>query len=216
MTVFAAQAVILDPALGQDARPSSPPLGWSFSSPRPEIEPRHEFLAEADGPGCFVIRSNGLPGSIGFWRRQLPVTGGRHYRFTVLRNCQSVEQPERTGVVRLIWLGADDQSVLRDEPSTASYLEGERPQALPEFPRRIAERSDGWVEFAETLRAPTAATSVQIELWYRWDEDGEVRWSLPELAETEPPPTRPVRLAAVHFQPRAGKTAAEKCAELRR
>jgi predicted amidohydrolase len=50
-----------------------------------------------------------------------------------------------------------------------------------------------------------------VELHLQWAPYGKVEWSDVSLAEVEPPGGRKVRLAAVHFRPRAGKTPAEKC-----
>jgi predicted amidohydrolase len=50
-----------------------------------------------------------------------------------------------------------------------------------------------------------------VELHLQWAPHGRISWSTISLAETSEPPPRKVRLAAVHFQPRDGKTPADKC-----
>src|SRR4029450_8968982 len=48
-------------------------------------------------------------------------------------------------------------------------------------------------------------------LEFRWAPHARVAWSEVSLAEVTAPAPRTVRLAAIHFRPREGKTPAEKC-----
>jgi predicted amidohydrolase len=50
-----------------------------------------------------------------------------------------------------------------------------------------------------------------VELHLQWAPGGKVTWSDVGLTETSTPAPRKVRLAAVHYQPKAGQTPAEKC-----
>jgi predicted amidohydrolase len=59
--------------------------------------------------------------------------------------------------------------------------------------------------------APKSATHVLIELNLRWETHGRVEWSNVSLTPTAAPKPRIARLATIHYKPRAGKTAAEKC-----
>ncbi len=101
--------------------------------------------------------------------------------------------------------------MLRDNPTYTSYRPGSRPQAEPEFPQDRAERPDGWTEVVGFYRAPTAAKRAVLELYYRWEPNGCVEWAQVRLERAERPRPRIVRLAAVHYQPRAGRTNEEKC-----
>jgi len=50
-----------------------------------------------------------------------------------------------------------------------------------------------------------------IELHFRWAPKARLEWSEVGLTAITAPPPRRVRLATVHYQPRDGKTPAEKC-----
>ena len=50
-----------------------------------------------------------------------------------------------------------------------------------------------------------------MSLHLQWAPGGQVRWSNVSLVETAAPPARTVRLAAVHFRPRGGKTPQDNC-----
>ncbi|MGH9176012.1 MAG: carbon-nitrogen hydrolase family protein, partial [Vicinamibacterales bacterium] len=60
-------------------------------------------------------------------------------------------------------------------------------------------------------QAPQQATQAMIQLHLLWAPDGRIEWSDVTLQQVEAPAPRIVRLAAVHLQPKAGKTPAEKC-----
>jgi len=50
-----------------------------------------------------------------------------------------------------------------------------------------------------------------VELYLRWAPRARVEWSDIAFAESEPPATRKVRLATVHYIPKGGKTAMDSC-----
>jgi predicted amidohydrolase len=147
----------------------------------------------------------------GRWTRTFPVQGGRHYRFHALRRARHAASPRRAAVARLIWSDDSGRQVMRDEPSTASYQPGEVPRSEPEYPADRAEVAPGWVEVSEVYRAPSRATRAVVELEFRWEPRAVVEWSEVSFLDAPEPASRVVRLATVHFQPREGKTPAEKC-----
>jgi hypothetical protein len=59
--------------------------------------------------------------------------------------------------------------------------------------------------------APSAAKQALVELYLRWAPNARVEWSQPTLVPREPPPSRKVRLAAVHYVPHGGKTTMDSC-----
>ena len=67
------------------------------------------------------------------------------------------------------------------------------------------------MEVLEVFKAPKAATQVKVELCLRWLDAGRVSWRLVSLKPVPEPEPRKVRLATIHFQPRAGKSNDEKC-----
>jgi predicted amidohydrolase len=146
----------------------------------------------------------------GWWQKSFDVEGGKHYRFSAWRRTEGVDSPRRTGIVRLLWQDAEGKQVRHAEVSTATYAPGIQPLAEPEHPGDKETDADGWTEVADTYLAPPGAAKAVVELHYRWAKNGSVDWSDISLTPTEYVP-RTVRLATVHYQPRAGKTPAEKC-----
>jgi predicted amidohydrolase len=187
----------------------TPPKGWETQSPRDEIRPVFSF--QDKGGGVFVIEAKGKPGATGMWKKTFAVEGGRHYRFFAMRYTSKMDSTRRGAVVRLIWLNDQGGKVTRDEPSFASYRPGTQPRAEPEFPRAGAKTRSGWTEVSDVFKAPKSATRVQVELCLRWETHGRVEWKNVSLTPSAAPKPRIARLATIHFQPREGKTNAEKC-----
>jgi predicted amidohydrolase len=195
-----------------DAGESVPPE-WSTESPRDEIRPDFSWHPSGgpEGSGEFVIAADDRNGLAGFWQHRMSVEGGKTYQFTVHRNTSNIELPRRAAIARIIWLNDSLQQVQRSEPSFGSYRKGERPRAEPEFPRVVAQEN-GWTRLEGVYDVPPDATQAQIELHFRWGPaESSVRWSTPRLEQIAKPPTRNVRLATVHYQPRSGETPREKC-----
>src|SRR5262249_62211159 len=127
--------------------------------------------------------------------------------------CQArgVGGPRRSGVVELHWRDARGKKVPLDQPGVTDYLRGATAMAETEFPTTRGADGRGWTEVSDTYQAPSRATQAVVELHLRWAPGGEVRWAGVSLAETAPPPPRKVRLAAVHFIPRGGRTPGDNC-----
>ena len=182
---------------------------WETHTPRAELEP--SWSKEGD---VLTIFPNGRKGAVGQWQATFPVKGGQHYHFSAIRKTWDIDiqNVQRHIVERLIWLDADGNKVKRDEPTFSSYRPGTAPQAEPEFPRVTgAMTRGGWVEVLEVFKAPKAATQVKVELCLRWLDAGRVSWRHVSLKPVPEPEPRKVRLATIHFQPRAGKSNDEKC-----
>ena len=182
---------------------------WETHTPRAELEPSWSNEGEV-----LTIFPNGRKGAVGQWQATFPVKGGQHYRFSAIRKTWDIDiqNVQRHIVERLIWLDADGNKVKRDEPTFSSYRPGTAPRAEPEFPRVTgAMTRGGWVEVLEVFKAPKAATQVKVELCLRWLDAGRVSWRLVSLKPVPEPEPRKVRLATIHFQPRAGKSNDEKC-----
>ena len=187
--------------------------GWSTESARPEIRPTFEVKASAGPEKSRVLRiqADDREGLSGAWLNTIPVQGGKHYSFSVLRRTEGIKLIRRAAMVRIIWQDGTGRRVTRDKPSFASYRPGQRPRSEPEFPQDVRTRKDGWTELAQTYQVPTAATHAKIELHFRWGSPNSfVEWAGVRLEECSPPAPRKVRLATVHYRPRDGKTPAEK------
>lgn len=198
---------------GEPASDDGPvPEGWSAQSPRDEVKPRFRFnpAGGPKGKGSFVIAADERAGLIGYWEKTFPVQGGQDYRFFSLRRTEGIQVPRRAAVARILWQNDKGQKVLRDDPTFASYRPGQRPRAEPEFPSDGKQRKSGWTEVTGVFHAPKEATQARVELWYRWEAGGRVEWSEVSLEETEPPSPRNVRIATVHYRPKAGTEAQEK------
>jgi predicted amidohydrolase len=197
-----------------DASPAADPLaGWERASPRDEIRPQFN-IDPAGGPQgrpALLIRADAREGLDGCWKRAFPVTPGRHYRFSALCRSENVPVPRRSVIVKLNWRDARGQPVALDEPAVQGILRGMTPMAETEFPAAGATREGGWTEMAGTYRAPAGATQLVVQLHLQWAPGAAVRWADVSVAETQPPPPRTVRLAAVHFRPTGGKTPADNC-----
>lgn len=186
--------------------------GWKPEAPRDEIKPRFSHaVSESDDSRVFVITSDFRDGLMGALTKTFPVEGGSHYRFSTTRRTVNIKVPRRTATVRLIWLNADGQRVIRDKPSFASYRPGEKPRAEPEFPPDVEDLGNDWFRVEGVYRAPNTATQVKVELHGRWMQpNAMVSWKNPTLEKAEPPKKRVVRLATIHHRPREGKTPKEK------
>jgi predicted amidohydrolase len=195
-------------------RAAEVPDGWMSLAPRDEIKPKFSYEATGgrSGKGEFVIEADEREGLAGWWTTtRLDITPGKHYRFEAWRKTEKIDVPRRAALVRILWRDDNGRPLRHNEVSTAPYATGKQPQAEPEYPTDKATDKNGWTEVSDTYLAPPKATKAIIELHYRWPARGRVVWSDVSLTEVEPPAPRIVRLASVHYQPREGKTPAEKC-----
>ncbi len=191
----------------------SAPDGWQTAAPRDEIRPRFDYDSKGgkDGKGALLIIADDREGLDGHWVKTFQVTGGKHYRFFALRRVENIATPARSVVARILWQDANGKSVHWDKPVPTGYMKDAFYQAEPEYPRDKATDAGGWTEVSDVYLAPSKAARAVVELHLRWAPRGRVEWSGVSLAETAPPPERKVRLAAVHFRPRGGKTPMDNC-----
>ncbi|MFO1063758.1 MAG: carbon-nitrogen hydrolase family protein [Pirellulales bacterium] len=188
------------------------PPGWSTQSPRDELRPQFWSNSRTSADRVVMrIEADERTGLVGAWTRTQTVKGGQYYSFTVERKTTGMSLTRRSAVPEITWLDEAGRQVLRAEPSQASFRAGQRPTAEPEFPKVVGER-DGWTVIEGIYEVPPDATQARIDLHFRWGEPhSRVEWSNVSLREIEKPKERVVRVAAVHLQPTAGKTAQDKC-----
>lgn len=180
---------------------------WTAIAPRDEIRPLFK-----DESGVLSITADQRAGLNGWWSKTFPVEPGGTYQFSTLRKSSGIPTTElrRAATVRLLWQDAKGQRVLRDEPSFASYRPGTRPRAEPDFPAD-GETVDGWTQVSGVYHVPQDATQVLVELHFRWGPpESRIEWRGTALTPVDPLPARKVKLATIHYQPREGKTPAEK------
>ncbi len=186
---------------------------WTAEAPRDEIRPKASFVpGGVDGQGSLVLDAAGLEGAHGWWQATVPVTGGKSYRFSVLRKTTGVEVPRRSAYVRIEWRDEKGRAVNHDEPGpTVHYNASPKPRAEPEYPTDKTADSRGWTELSDTYHVPTKAARAIIELYLIWTP-GRVEYSGLSLQETSAPAGRHVRLATVHLRPKsADKTPEGNC-----
>jgi len=198
---------------GWEGKVAGAPEGWTVAAPRHDIRPEFAFDPHG-GPerqGAFVIKADAREGLDGGWIKMFPITGGRHYRFRAVRKVENVALPRRSAVVKINWLDAAGKRVTYDAAVVTGYLRGFKPTAEAEHPTDKATDAQGWTEVSDTYRAPSKAANAVVELRLLWAPGGKIAWSHVSFQETAPPPGRKVRLAAVHFRPRGGKSPADNC-----
>jgi predicted amidohydrolase len=195
--------------------PGNTPDGWKTAAPREEIRPQFSFNAKGgpNGTGSLVIQADAREALDGYWTRTFRVKGGQHYRFSALRKLENVASPRRSAVARVIWENDAGKSVLTDEPIVSTVLPGFTRTAEPEFPADQATDARGWTEVSGVYRAPSKATRAVVELHLQWAPNGQAEWSNVSLSESSPLPGRKVRLAAVHYRPKGGKSPMDNCRE---
>jgi hypothetical protein len=113
------------------------------------------------------------------------VNADEYFEFKGYYKAANVEEPQRSILARVIWQNeAGKQVGFTEYPVT-------RPDKSPE----------GWNIFEHIYKVPAATTSAKLELHYRWDADGTVRFSDVSFQKTHAPKARLVKLATIHYRP---------------
>jgi len=186
---------------------------WTTVAPREEIRPQfqHRETGGKSGQGALVIRADEREGLHGWWQKTFSVTAGRYYRVSAWRRTENIAVPRRSVVARVLWHDDSGKEVKRREGVVTNFSLGVVASAEPEFPRDSGVGEDGWTEMSGVYEAPPGATQARIELHLLWAPNGKVEWSDVAFLPTEAPPPRKVRLASVHYRPRAAKTPLDAC-----
>ena len=174
--------------------------GWKPAAPRDEIRPAFSIdpTGRPAGKGAWVIQSaKGVP-QHGAWVKRIAIEAGRHYRFTAFRKATGVACPRRSCVVKITWQDAKGRGV-----------QAGADQARPSYPTDGDVTKDGWTEVSDVYAVPAGVAWAAVELQLRWAPGGKVAWAEPRLEKVPPPKPRKVRLAAVHYVPRGGKSPAD-------
>jgi predicted amidohydrolase len=187
--------------------------GWEARSARDEIRPAFSYHAEggSNESGTLEIETGTQYGLDGHWAKTFKIDGGRWFRFHARRRVTGVDSPERCVLARILWRDAEGQTVRRDAAGAHSYEGGKAPVAEPEYPHDGEPDGEGWATLEGLYYGPTAARLAVVELHLRWAPNVRVEWSDVVLEPCDPPQPRKVRLAAVHYRPRGGKTAMDSC-----
>jgi predicted amidohydrolase len=186
---------------------------WREESPREEIRPRFSVQGNGgiDRQGRLIIQADRRDGLDGHWAKTFPVKGGSWYGFQIARQVRQVDSPRRSTLVRIHWRDASGRPIHHDAPGAHSYAPDKTPWAEPEYPTDGPTNTNGWTEVTGVYHVPSKASQAIIELHLRWAPRGTVEWSGFSFAECQPPPSRKVRLAAIHYRPRNGHSAMDSC-----
>jgi predicted amidohydrolase len=197
---------------GAEVQPPGAPEGWTAEAVREEIRPKFAYHSKGgrDGSGAFIIETDARDGLDGFWRRSFPVEGRKYYKFTGYRKVSGTQWPQQCAVVTVQWYDAAGKRVLDDRALVERYLTKYTPTTPLEYPVEAGNDSNGWTELHGLWQAPSGAAQAVVELHGRWAARSRMEWSNVALRPTAAPAPRIVRLATVHYRPRAGKTPAEK------
>ena len=189
---------------------------WAPVAPREEIRPQFQ-RTESGGKsshGALIIRADEREGLHGWWQKTFSVTPGLHYRFSAWRRAESIAVARRSVLARVLWRDAAGKQVPRREGVVTNFSLGVMASAEPEYPQDIIKQGAGsndWIEVSGIYQAPPGATRAHVELHLLWAPKGQVEWSDVSFGPTEPPALRKVRLACVHYRPRAAKTPMDAC-----
>ncbi len=189
------------------------PDGWTAASPRDEIRPAFSYSPTGgpDGRDALVIACDQREGLQGYWTRTFPIKGGGYYRFSAVRRIENVPAPRRSVMARVLWQDDQGHPVVQDHPVKTHLLAGKYVQAEAEHPADRGTDVRGWTEVSGVYYVPRKATRAVVELHLQWAPGGKVEWSDVRLEPRSPPTGRKVRLAAVHFAPKGGKTPQDNC-----
>jgi len=173
MALLVLSACCVGAALDADA-------GWKPWSPRPEIAPKTSRAG-----GALVVEGGGNAGVCGGWVLDRPdVNPGKWYRLTARYKSQGFTHEPSQLFARLDWRSKDG-----------------RRTGQPEYGYRL--RPDGaYTRLTIDAPAPEGALSVQVQLWIWKAPTGQVTWDQIQLQPIDPPPARPVKLAAIRLRPK--------------
>jgi len=199
------------------AAPAAPAMafdGWQAFAPRDEIRPAfsHEPGGGPERTGRLIITHDQRQGLDGWFQKSFPVSGGDSYRFQVQRKISGVTLPRQSCLVRISWEDDAGRMVNADAPPEHADPKLPLPSAEPEYPGDGATDARGWTTVGGVYRSPSKAHRATVELHLQWAPGGRVEWSGAAFARTDPPPSRTVRLAAIHHRP-SGKSRGQNCEE---
>lgn len=182
--------------------------GWTCESPRDEIRPQFS----SGGENTLIITHDQREGLDGWFQKSFEVKGGSFYRFEAWRKTTGVINARQSCLVRIVWQDEKGNGVKMD--AAPEYLTPglPMPSAEPEYPADGKTDAEGWTSVSGVYRAPSKATKAIVELHLQWAPGGRVEWRAANLAATEPPAPRKVRLATIHHRP-SGKSVRENCTE---
>lgn len=171
------------------------PSEWQFACQREALAPAHWIDTDTkfDDLPTLLLAGNGNEIANGQFYTFQDVEAGSWYRFRAHYQSERVEDPYRCILARILWQDASGELVGR-----------------PEYPAtRHNQNEDDWDLIEELYMVPEEAVRARLELIYRWDADGSVRFGGVSFLQSDPPAPRTARLATVHHRPRNSSGAEE-------
>jgi len=175
-------------AQGQDINRSE----WKLKSQRKEIAPLG-FIDSAvtyEGKPTLVLAGGGKEYSNGYWYTTVNTEPGEYFQFHANFITTNIEESNRSVLARIIWQDETGKKI-----------------GTPEYPASFPAGTNGtWNYIKQLYKVPKDATKANIELVYRWDANGVVRFAGPSFQKTTAPKPRIVKVAAIHHKPRKSTT----------
>ncbi len=166
---------------------------WKFESQRKEIAPVYSIDRKNTfrGEPTLTLSGGGKEYADGHWFKYINVEAGAYFEFKGFFLADKVEDARRNIQARIIWLNKAGQQV-----------------GFTEYPvTRSDKTKEGWNIFEKIYKVPNETIQAKLELHFRWDADGMVRFSNVSFQKTEPPQPRIVKVATVHHKPNRSKSA---------
>ncbi|MEW6239029.1 MAG: carbon-nitrogen hydrolase family protein [Candidatus Omnitrophota bacterium] len=193
--------LLLTLALGFMAYPSSggesPAVvkDWRPYAQRSALMPQMEM----DEAGILISSASGGFSCNGAWRKTFPIKENQSYRFSVQFQSKDVSLPRRSILAQIDWKDKNGKRV-----------------GQPDYPPNIGADAEGWMTIAGVFSPSPGAELAVVDLIFRWDAQGKVRWKNPAFAESAPLAPRKVVLATVNYRPRNSKGSQENREAYRR
>ncbi len=178
------------PGISQDVAST-----WKFESQRKQIEPGYSIDTKNtfNGKPTLILNGGGKEHADGHWYKVVSVTPGEYFQFRSYYQSTNVDEPKRSILARVIWLDESGKQV-----------------GFTEYPLTLPDKSEeGWNVFEQHYKIPAETKRAKLELHYRWDADGSVRFSDVTFQKAAAPEPRLVRLATIHHRPSGSKSAME-------
>jgi len=160
---------------------------WKFESQRKELAPMYAIDKKntfREAP-TLMLSGGGKAYADGHWYKTVNVEAGEYFLFRSYFMASKVEEPGRSILARIIWRNESGDQI-----------------GFTEYPVTLSEKNkEGWNIFEKLYKVPDKTTTAKLELHYRWDADGMVRFSDVTFQKTTPPAPRIVRVATVHLKP---------------
>jgi hypothetical protein len=168
---------------------------WKFECQRNAIAPVYAIDKKNtfQGEPTLTLAGGGKEYADGHWYKIVNVEAGEYYTFQSYFMAKQVDEPKRSILARVIWQNEAGDQI-----------------GFTEYPITLSEKTkEGWSIFEHLYKVPAETKKAILELHYRWDADGMVRFSDASFKKTAPPASRIVRVATVHLKPRNSKSAQE-------